>query len=65
MVKASEYRDMSPEALAAKVSEMESQLFNSRMQASMGKLENTASLRTLRKDIARARTVLAEKGNKA
>jgi large subunit ribosomal protein L29 len=65
MVKASEYRDMSPEALSAKVDEMESQLFSSRMQASMGKLENTALLRTLRKDIARARTVLAEKGNKA
>jgi large subunit ribosomal protein L29 len=61
MVKAAEYREMTPEALSAKVRELESQLFNSRMQAGMGKLENTSVLRTLRKDIARALTVLAEK----
>lgn len=65
MVKASEYREMSVEALSEKVNELESQLFNSRMQAGMGKLENTSVLRTIRKDIARARTVLAAKGNKA
>jgi large subunit ribosomal protein L29 len=65
MVKAAEYREMTPEALSAKVRELESQLFNSRMQAGMGKLENTSILRTLRKDIARAQTVLAEKANKA
>jgi large subunit ribosomal protein L29 len=65
MVKAAEYREMSPEALEAKVRALESQLFNSRMQAGMGKLENTSVLRTLRKDIARAQTVLAEKAVKA
>jgi large subunit ribosomal protein L29 len=65
IVKAAEYREMSPEALAAKVQDLESQLFNSRMQAGMGKLENTSVLRTLRKDIARAQTVLAEKAVKA
>jgi large subunit ribosomal protein L29 len=59
-VKAAVYREMTPEALVAKVKELEGQLFNSRLQASLGKLENTSSLRTLRKDIARARTVLAE-----
>jgi large subunit ribosomal protein L29 len=61
MVKAGAYREMTPEAIVAKVKELESQLFNSRMQAGMGKLENTSVLRTLRKDIARAQTVLAEK----
>jgi large subunit ribosomal protein L29 len=60
-VKPAVYREMSPEALVARVKELESQLFNSRLQASMGKLENTSLLRTLRKDIARARTVLAGK----
>lgn len=65
-VKAADYRQMTPEALAAKVKELESQLFNSRLQAGMGKLENTSVLRTLRKDIARALTVLGEKkANKA
>jgi large subunit ribosomal protein L29 len=63
MVKAAEYREMTSEALTAKVKELESRLFNSRMQAGMGKLENTSILRTLRKDIARALTVLAEKAD--
>jgi large subunit ribosomal protein L29 len=66
IVKAAEYREMTSEALAAKVQDMESRLFNTRLQAGMGKLENTSLLRTLRKDIARAQTVLAEKAaNKA
>ena len=57
-----EFRDMAADALGAKIVELESQLFTNRMQAGMGKLENTAGLRHLRRDIARARTVLAEKG---
>lgn len=62
MVKAAEYREMAADALEAKVKEMEAQFFNNRLQASLGKLENTAGLRHLRRDLARARTVLAEKG---
>ncbi len=65
IVKAREYRELSAEALVTKVKDLEAQLFNSRLQAGMGKLENTSILRTLRKDIARARTVLTEKANKA
>lgn len=64
IVKAAEYREMTSEALTAKVQDMESRLFNTRLQAGMGKLENTSLLRTLRKDIARAQTVLAEKAAK-
>lgn len=65
-VKASDYRGMTPEAITAKVKELEAQLFNTRLQAGMGKLENTSVLRTIRKDIARALTVLGEKkANKA
>ena len=62
MTKASEFREMAADALEAKVKEMESQFFNNRLQAGLGKLENTAGLRHLRRDIARAQTVLAEKG---
>jgi large subunit ribosomal protein L29 len=60
-VKATEYREMTSEALVAKINDLENRLFNTRLQAGMGKLENTSLLRTLRKDIARAQTVLAEK----
>ena len=62
MVRAAEYREMAADALAAKVVELESQLYTNRLQAGLGKLENTAGLRHLRRDIARARTVLQEKG---
>jgi large subunit ribosomal protein L29 len=65
MAKASEYREMTPEALTAKVGELEAQLFNTKLQAVLGKLENTSTLRMIRKDVARAQTVLGEKANKA
>jgi large subunit ribosomal protein L29 len=65
IVKATEYREMTPEALSAKIKDLEATLFNTRLQAGMGKLENTSLLRTLRKDIARAQTVLAEKAARA
>jgi len=64
-VKASEYREMTPEALKAKVGELESKLFNTKLQAVLGKLEDTSTLRMIRKDVARAQTVLAEKATKA
>jgi large subunit ribosomal protein L29 len=59
--KSTEFRDMAADSLQAKVKEMEAQFFNNQLQASLGKLENTAGLRHLRRDIARARTVLSEK----
>ncbi len=65
IVKPAEYREMSAEALVSRVKDLETRLFNDRLQAGMGKLENTSSLRTLRKDIARAKTVLTEKAKKA
>lgn len=65
MGKSSEFREMAADTLVAKIKELESQLFTHRLQTTMGKLENTASLRNLRRDIARSRTVLREKGQKA
>lgn len=59
--KAKELRDLAADAIAAKVKEMEANLFNMRFQASMGKLENTTLLQTTRRDIARAKTVLQQK----
>jgi large subunit ribosomal protein L29 len=59
--KAREFREMAADAIAAKVKEMEANLFNMRFQASMGKLENSALLKNTRKDIARAKTILKQK----
>jgi large subunit ribosomal protein L29 len=59
--KAREYREMAADAIATKVKELEANLFDMRLQASMGKLENTALLNTTRKDVARAKTILKQK----
>lgn len=59
--KAREYREMAADLIATKIKEMEADLYTNRLMASQGKLENTALLRTARKDIARAKTILAQK----
>ncbi len=56
-----EMRDLSREELAAKAAELKKELFNLRFQQAMGQIENPMRLRTLRKDIAKTKTVLKEK----
>jgi large subunit ribosomal protein L29 len=56
-----ELRDLSPEELAAKAEELKKELFNLRVQQAMGQIENPMRLRTLRKDIAKTKTILREK----
>jgi large subunit ribosomal protein L29 len=60
-VKASELRTLSEPELLAKSRELRDELFNARVKRSTGQLENTAKLRQLRRDVARAETVLAQK----
>ncbi len=59
--KARELRDLSHDELQAKAVELKKELFNLRVQQAMGQIENPMRLRTLRKDIAKAKTVLKEK----
>jgi large subunit ribosomal protein L29 len=59
--KAREFREMAADVIATKVKEMEANLFDMRLQASLGKLENTSLLNVTRKDIARAKTILKQK----
>ncbi len=56
-----EMRDLSQEELTAKAAELKKELFNLRFQQAMGQIENPMRLRTLRKDIAKTKTVLKEK----
>jgi len=58
---AREMRDLSQEELAAKALELKKELFNLRFQQAMGQIENPMRIRTLRKDIAKTKTVLREK----
>lgn len=60
-MKAEELRALPGDELAAKGRELRDQLWNARMKKATGQLENTALLRTLRRDIARVETVLREK----
>jgi large subunit ribosomal protein L29 len=56
-----EWRGLNAEELIAKVSQLRSELFTARIRKETGQLENTAKLRTLRRDIARAETILRER----
>jgi large subunit ribosomal protein L29 len=61
MMKAKDLRNLSRDEITKKVQEMEEELFNLRFQAKMGQLANALQLRFVRRSIARARTVLAQK----
>lgn len=60
-MKAKELRELSREELAAKSSELRTELFTARIRHTTGQLENTAKLATLRRDVARVETILREK----
>ena len=57
-MKAKEVRDLSPEEQAAKLAELEKELFNLRIQQTAGQLEKPDRVRTVRRDIARIKTVM-------
>ncbi len=60
-MKASKLKDMSTDELQSKDKELTQELFNLRFQLHTGRLENTAKLSTVKKDIARVKTILREK----
>ena len=51
---------LTTEQLLNREKELKEQLFNLRFQLATGQLENTASLKTVRKNIARVKTVLRQ-----
>ena len=57
-------RELNDADIQAKTAELKQELFNLRFQAAVGKLENTAQLRKVKKEIARAYTVLTERASK-
>lgn len=56
-MKAAEIRKLGDEELKSKVADMRRELFNLRFQAVTGEIQNPLRIRTLRKDIARAKTI--------
>lgn len=55
-----ELNGLTTEKLLDRKKELKEQLFNLRFQLATGQLENTASLKQVRKDIARVKTVLRQ-----
>ena len=60
-MKTSELRDKDVAALQNEVKELQKAHFGLRMQKATQQLNNTATLRSTRRDIARAKTILAQK----
>jgi large subunit ribosomal protein L29 len=59
-MKSKEIRHLSHDELRSKDKELEQELFNLKFQLHTGRLENTAKLASLRKDIARVKTLMRE-----
>ncbi|MBK7052912.1 MAG: 50S ribosomal protein L29 [Rhodoferax sp.] len=60
-MKTTELRQKDVAGLQAEVKELQRAHFGLRMQKATQQLNNTATLRTARRDIARAKTILVEK----
>jgi large subunit ribosomal protein L29 len=60
-MKVAEIRDLGVDELQQRVREFDDQLFRLRIQKSMGQVEAAYKLKTLRRDLARVKTVLREK----
>ncbi|MBQ2013957.1 MAG: 50S ribosomal protein L29 [Peptococcaceae bacterium] len=54
-------RDLSTAELEKKVVDLKEELFNLRFQMATGQLENPMKIKEIRKDIAKAKTVLRER----
>jgi large subunit ribosomal protein L29 len=59
-MKAAELRALGADELTAKVRELTDQLFRLRIQKSMGQLEAPAKVKSVRRDLARVKTVLQQ-----
>ena len=56
-----ELRKLESEEVLGKVHELKQELFHLRCQLALGRIENPMRIRQVRRDVARARTVLREK----
>ena len=64
-MKAEQFRDMSQTELEKKVTELKTELFNLRFQQATGQLSNNMAIQGVKRDIARAKTVLRQQELKA
>lgn len=60
-MKAKQIHEMTDEELTTKLAELKDELFNLRFRHATGQLENPNVITTVRKDIARVKTVIRER----
>ncbi len=60
-MKAEDVRTMTPDQLSDELTKLKKEQFNLRFQRATGQLENTARVRQVRRDIARIKTIAAQK----
>lgn len=60
-MKASELRNLTSAEIEQKISGFKEELFNLRFQLATGQLDNPTRIRDVRREIARAKTVLRER----
>jgi large subunit ribosomal protein L29 len=60
-MKVNKLRDLTVEELERKVDNLKEELFNLRFQMATGQLENPMRIKEVKKDIARAKTILRER----
>ncbi|MFD2115026.1 50S ribosomal protein L29 [Paenibacillus yanchengensis] len=60
-MKASEIRNLTSVEIEQKIAGFKEELFNLRFQLATGQLDNPTRIRDVRKEIARAKTVLRER----
>ena len=60
-MKAAELKELSKDELSQKLQEARGALFDARVKHATGQLENTAIVGALRREIARAQTILRER----
>jgi large subunit ribosomal protein L29 len=64
-MKATDIRTKSDDELKTQLLDLRKESFNLRFQAASGQIENTARKNTIRKDIARIKTILGERTSAA
>lgn len=62
---AQELRDKTPDQLKDTLAGLKKEAFNLRFQQATGQVENTARMRTVKRDVARVLTVLNQKAAEA
>ncbi|MEM7422414.1 MAG: 50S ribosomal protein L29 [Pseudomonadota bacterium] len=62
---ANDLRDKTPDQLREQLEALKKEAFNLRFQQATGQMENTAQMKSVRRDAARVKTVLNEKARAA